>query len=139
MCNRLPTLYRDRHLEGSKTATLYIDLQINIAYRLPFPFQLSITPSLLPSLCIYRASRATFTIKLFMHFHTLQSSQLIYLQVEVILQIYLRRLGNSLLQGSQLQDAFRDVLSHALQQVQQVQQVYRGLPEQVGVLLVYLV
>ena len=52
-CNRLPILCQDRHLEGSKTATLYIDLQINIACRSPFPFQLSITPSLLPSSCIY--------------------------------------------------------------------------------------
>src|ERR1700679_462832 len=53
VCNQLPILYRDRHLEGSKTATLYINLQINITCRLPFPFQLSITPSLLPSSCIY--------------------------------------------------------------------------------------
>ena len=60
VCNRLPTLCRDRHLEGSKTATLYIDLSINIACRSPFPFRLSITPSLPPSSCIYRASRATF-------------------------------------------------------------------------------
>ena len=35
---------QDRHLEGSKTATLYIDLQINIACRSLFPFQLPITP-----------------------------------------------------------------------------------------------
>jgi hypothetical protein len=53
MCKRLPTLCRDRHLEGSKTATLYIDLQINIACRSLFPFQLSITPLIPPSLCIY--------------------------------------------------------------------------------------
>ena len=65
-CKRLLILRRDRHLEGSKTATLYIDLQITV------PISVTYYPIISPpSSCIYRASRATFTIKSFIQFfHT---------------------------------------------------------------------
>src|SRR6266478_4798983 len=106
--NRLPTLCRDRHLEGSKTATLYIDLQINIDCRSPYPFQLSITPSLPPSSCIYRASRATFTIKLFMQFLTLQSSHLFYFSSRVSLRTRTRYKGFSTRGTSRRKPLYRD-------------------------------
>ena len=85
-CNRLPTLCRDTRsslgrLQDGVNATLYIDRRSilladhcsHFSYLLPHY-------TLLPphSSCIYRASRATFTIKSFMHSHTLQSSQFLY-------------------------------------------------------------
>ena len=53
---------RDRHLEGSKTATLYIDLQINIACRSLFPFQLSITLLYL-TFFVYIQSLQSYTLQ----------------------------------------------------------------------------
>ena len=62
-------------------------LQINIACRSLFPFQLPTTPLCLitsPSSCIYRGSRATFTIKSLMQFHTLQSLHIIFVYTSSI-------------------------------------------------------
>src|ERR1700733_453188 len=80
-CNRLPTLCRDirsspGRLQDSLNATLYIDRRSilvadhcsHFSYLLPHYVLL-----LPPSSCIYRAFRATFTIKSFMQFFTLQS------------------------------------------------------------------
>ena len=81
VCNRLPTLYRDigsspGRLQDGVNATLYIDRRSilladhcsHFSYLLPY---YTLLPP--PSSCIYRGFRATFTIKSFMHSHTLQN------------------------------------------------------------------
>ena len=74
ICNRLPTLCQDtrssaRWLQDSVNATLYIGCRSLLVADHHSHYVLSPPPSS----CIYRGSRATFTIKSFMQFLTLQS------------------------------------------------------------------